>query len=115
MKKMLFTAIMLLVAVLANAKDIKTVVLTTDPGMKCESCAARIKDNLKYCKGVKDINISVEKQAIAIQYDADKTNPEAFIKSLKKINFTATEKTCGEGKCKNDSECKKEEAKSCCK
>lgn len=92
MKKMLFTAIIMLVAVMANAKDIKTVVLTTNPTMSCEKCANKIKENLKYCKGIQAIEINVEHQAIAIKYDADKTTPDAFIQSLKKIDYVATEK-----------------------
>lgn len=112
MKKVLFTAIMLFVAVMANAKDIKTVVLTTTPVMNCEKCAAKIKENLKYCKGIQDININVEHQAIAIKYDADKTNVNAFVQSLKKINYTATEKKC-DGSCKHAEAAHK--AQGCCK
>lgn len=122
MKKVLFTAIMLIMAVVASAKDIKTVVLTTTPVMNCEKCAAKIKENLKYCKGVQEININVEHQAIAIKYDADKTNVDTFVQSLKKINYTATEKKC-DGSCKQaeaahkcSGDCKKKaEAEGCCK
>lgn len=126
MKKMLFTAVMLLVAVMANAKDIKTVVLTTDPIMHCANCEAKIKDNLKYCKGIKSIETNVENQTVTIQYDADKTSPAAFVQSLKKANYVATEKKACGGECKErkhegcKGECKGEhkcagEQESCCK
>jgi len=140
MKKLLFAAVMLFVAVMANAKDIKTVVLTTDPIMHCANCEAKIKENLKYCKGIKSIETNVADQTVTIQYDADKTSPDAFVQSLKKANYKATEKkacakqSCsGEknscGKCKNgeekacsaekkscDGKCKSQgEQKSCCK
>ena len=107
MKKTFFTLVMLLMAVVANAKDIKTVVLTTDPIMHCANCEAKIKENLKYCKGIKSIETNVEQQSVTIQYDADKTSPDAFIKSLKKANYTATEKKACGG-------CKAAEQKACC-
>ena len=92
MKKAFFTALMLLVTMMAGAKDIKTVVLTTNPIMHCANCEAKIKENLKFCKGIKSIKTNIAEQTVTIKYDADKTTPEAFVESLKKANYTATEK-----------------------
>lgn len=125
---MLFTLAMLLVAVMANAKDIKTVVLTTNPIMHCANCEAKIKENLKFCKGIKSVETSVENQTVTIQYDADKASPETYIASLKKANYVATEKkACGGQKaCDGKKACSAQKAcdgkkacageqKSCCK
>lgn len=115
MRKMLFTLAMLLVAVMANAKDIKTVVLTTNPIMHCANCEAKIKENLKFCKGIKSVETSVENQTVTIQYDADKASPETYIASLKKANYVATEKKACAGKsCDGKKSCAGEQ-KSCCK
>lgn len=112
---MLFTLAMLLVAVMANAKDIKTVVLTTNPIMHCANCEAKIKENLKFCKGIKSVETSVENQTVTIQYDADKASPETYIASLKKANYVATEKKACAGKsCAGKKACAGEQ-KSCCK
>lgn len=118
---MLFTLAMLLVAVMANAKDIKTVVLTTNPIMHCANCEAKIKENLKFCKGIKSVETSVENQTVTIQYDADKASPETYIASLKKANYVATEKKACAGKscdgkktCDGKKACSGEQ-KSCCK
>lgn len=111
MKKFMFTMAMLLVAVMANAKDIKTVVLTTDPIMHCANCETKIKENLKYCKGIKSIETNVANQTVTITYDADKAKPETFIASLKKANYTATEKKCGG--CKGEKKACAGEKKSC--
>ena len=46
MKKLIVLTAMLLTMIMAGAKDIKTVVLTTEPQMHCESCEKRIKENL---------------------------------------------------------------------
>lgn len=92
MKKFLFTTALILSALTASAKDIKTVVLTTTPQMHCSGCENRIKENLKYVKGIKGIETSVKDQSVKVEYDADKTSVEKIKASLKKINFEAKEK-----------------------
>lgn len=99
MRAKLITAAMLLCAATATAKDIRTVVLSTQPQMHCESCENRIKNNLRFEKGIKRIETDVEKQAVTITYDADKTNIPAIIKGFKKINYDATvREDCDESK-----------------
>lgn len=91
---------MLLSAATAMAKDIKTAVFTTQPQMHCEGCENKIKNNLRFEKGIKRIETSVPNQAVTITYDADKTNINAIIEGFKKINYTATVKTdCAEKPC----------------
>ena len=74
-----------------KVKDIKTVVVTTLPQMHCESCENKIKGNLRFEKGVKEIQCDIEGQRVTITYDADKTNSEAIIKSFGKFDYQATE------------------------
>ena len=95
MKKIMTFAIGMLIASVAVAKDIKTVVLTTNPQMHCEKCENKIKENLRYVKGIKTIKTNVEKQTVTITYDADKTSVSKFQASLKKAGYTATEKAAG--------------------
>ena len=82
---------MLLTMLVASAKDIKTVVLTTDPQMHCEGCEKRIKENIRFEKGIKKIVTDVEHQTVTITYDADKTTVENIIKGFEKINYNARE------------------------
>ena len=82
---------MLLTAAVAQAKDIKTVVVTTNPQMHCENCEKKIKGNLRFEKGVKTIDTNVEQQKVTITYDAEKTTPEKLIESFKKFGYKATE------------------------
>ena len=91
MKKFIVLTAMLLTIILASAKDIKTVVLTTEPPMHCEGCEKRIKENIRFEKGVKKIVTDVEHQTVTITYDADKTTVENIIKGFEKINYNATE------------------------
>lgn len=89
MKKILFTLMLAVVATVASAKDIKTVIFTTMPQMHCENCENKIKGNLKFEKGVKKIETSVEKQKVYVTYDADKTSVEKLQKGFEKFGYTA--------------------------
>ena len=91
MKKVIVLSAMMLTALVAMAKDIKTVVVTTQPQMHCESCEKKITGNLRFEKGVKEIQCDIEGQRVTITYDADKTNSDAIIKSFDKFGYKATE------------------------
>lgn len=90
MKKSLLIMAMSLSALMASAKDIKTVVLTTSPQMHCESCEKKIKGNLKFEKGVKQIDTNVAEQKVTVEYDADKTSADNIIAAFPKFGYTAT-------------------------
>ena len=117
MKKIMTVTAMLVFAISMFAKDIKTVVFTTLPQMHCENCENKIKGNLRFEKGIKQITTSVPDQKATIEYDADKTTPENIAKGFAKIGYEATVVT-GEAKKKGCSGCcKKADATkgNCCK
>lgn len=89
MKKILLMMMLVMAAMTASAKDIKTVIFTTTPQMHCENCENRIKGNLKYEKGVKEIKTSVPDQKVYVTYDADKTNVEKLQKGFEKFGYKA--------------------------
>lgn len=91
MKKVFVLSAMMLTAMVSMAKDIKTVVVTTQPQMHCESCEKKIQGNLRFEKGVKQIECNIDAQRVVITYDADKTNPKAIIDSFGKFGYKATE------------------------
>ena len=96
MKKLVLLTAILLTMTVGLAKDIKTVVLTTVPQMHCENCEKRIKENIRFEKGVKKIETDVEHQTVTITYDADKTTVEKLIKGFEKIKYQAREVKDGE-------------------
>ena len=117
MKKIMTVTAMLVFAISMFAKDIKTVVFTTLPQMHCENCENKIKGNLRFEKGIKQITTSVPDQKVTIEYDADKTTPENIAKGFAKIGYEATVVT-GEAKKKGCSGCSKNADAtkgSCCK
>lgn len=91
MKKTIMIAALALTTLSAIAKDVKTVVFTTQPQMHCQNCEKKIKQNVRYVKGVKQIQTNVEKQTVTIQYDADKTTPAKIKEGFKKIGYEVKE------------------------
>lgn len=89
MRKVIMTLAIALMGVAAQAKDIKTVIFTTQPQMHCASCEKKIKGNLRYEKGVKRIDTSVEQQKVTVKYDANKTSAEKLQKAFKKFGYEA--------------------------
>ena len=72
------------------AKDIKIVVLNTDPQMHCANCESKIKNNIRFEKGIKEIETNLADKTVTIKYDADKTTVEKIIAGFAKIHYTAT-------------------------
>lgn len=96
MKKNLILMAALIISSAAIAKNIKTAVFTTLPQMHCDNCEMKIKKNVRFVKGVKDIQTNVGEQTITITYDADKTSPTKIIDGFKRINYTARQLKPGE-------------------
>lgn len=93
MKKTIITlAAALLCAVTAIAKDIKTLTLTTTPQMHCEGCENKIKNALRFEKGVKSIDTDIPTQTVTVSYDADKTTESHLTEALAKAGYKATRK-----------------------
>ncbi len=90
MKKAFVSFALLLIALSTSAKDIKTLVVTTNPQMHCATCENKIKGNLRFEKGVKTIDCNIPDQRVTITYDADKNKPENLIKAFEKFGYTAT-------------------------
>jgi copper chaperone CopZ len=83
--------VVLALATVCFGKDIRTVVLTTLPEMHCANCEKKIKENIRFEKGVKSIKTDLKTKTVTIEYDADKTNVQDIIKGFKKIKYEASE------------------------
>lgn len=59
-------------------REIKTVVFTTTPQMHCAASENKIKNNLRFEKGIKNIETSVPNQTVTVKYNADKTTIPFF-------------------------------------
>ncbi|MCM1519188.1 MAG: heavy-metal-associated domain-containing protein [Lachnoclostridium sp.] len=112
----------------ASAKETvknDTVSFTLTPPPTCQNCINKIKGNLRFEKGVKDIDVNLDTKSVSIVYSPKSTDSEKLTKALGKIGYTAAPYSAKAACKKADAGCsacpgKAEKAcqgasKSCCK
>lgn len=105
MKKLFFAFMLAVVSVSANAKSVSdTLVVTTTPQMHCANCENKIKGNLRFEKGIKDIQTSIENQTVTIIYNPAKTDKQKLEAAFPKFGYTAREVKKGEKVARNMNE-----------
>ncbi len=93
MKKNLLAAFMLVLAGNTFAQtSTDTLVVTTLPQMHCQNCEKKIKSNIRFVKGTKDINTSIDDQKVTIVYDCKKAKYDDFVAAFKKIGYEIKKK-----------------------
>jgi copper chaperone CopZ len=90
MKKLVLLVFAAFLAVMANAQTRQEVVFKTEPDIHCESCVNKIKNNIRFEKGVKAINPDLNTKLVTVQYDSEKTDIEKLQKAFEKIGYKAT-------------------------
>ena len=92
MKKLtlMFALVMICLSAAAKKTETKCVEFSVNPPLQCENCENKVKNNLKFEKGVKDVKAYAKENRILITYDPAKTGEEALVKALKKIGYDAT-------------------------
>lgn len=113
MKKLLFIAISLIVAVAAMAAGKATVYFSVNPRMNCENCENRVKSSLRYEKGVKTVQTSIVDQIVTVTYDPAKVSVATLQAAIKKAGYTATV-TKNAPKHKSSATCSKRKAQGKC-
>ena len=87
-KRWMATCVVALLGVTAVlAKDIRVVVFKVAQ-MHCEKCEKKVKDNMRFEKGLKDLSTEVKTKTVTITYDADKQCKE-LAGRVKKFNYEA--------------------------
>lgn len=77
----------------AEIKDVTFIV-----HLHCENCVNKVKENISFEKGVKDLKISLEEQTVALKYDAAKTSEETLKAAIEKLGYPVSGKAeCGCG------------------
>ena len=64
-----------------------TLVVTTLPQMHCQNCEKKIKSNIRFVKGTKNIDTSVDEQKVTIVYDSKKADYDDFVAAFRKIGY----------------------------
>ena len=90
MSKKLITllAVLFLSIGTALAKDLRTVVFKVEQ-MMCQNCEKKVKDNIKFEKGMKKFTTDLKAKTVTITYDAEKTNIEQLQAGFKKFKYEA--------------------------
>ena len=55
--------------------------------MHCSGCETKIKQNIRFVKGVKKITTSVPEQKVTIVYNGSKSTYNDFVKAFAKIGY----------------------------
>lgn len=83
-------AMMLCCVMVAVAKNVQTVVLKTSPEMHCANCENKIKNHIRFEKGIKEIITNLKEKTVTVKYDADKTSVEKIVTAFGKIGYKAS-------------------------
>ena len=85
---MMVLAVSVSAQVKKQAKPKKTEEVTFTVSMTCDGCKQKIEKNISWEKGVKDMEINVEKKTVKINYDPKQTSEEKLKKAIEKLKFT---------------------------
>ena len=97
MKKNILAATAALVISLATAISadavsarpvLKKVVYVTS--LDCETCARKIRENVSFEKGVKDLKVDVPTKRVEIQFDSNKTDTLKLKSAIIKLGYKAS-------------------------
>ncbi len=73
-----------------NKEEVKTIKLKIT-GMTCAGCSSHVMETLKSIKGVSKVDLEYPGDVATVEFDASKTNKEALIAAVVKINYKAEE------------------------
>ncbi|MDA8174448.1 MAG: heavy metal translocating P-type ATPase, partial [Nitrospiraceae bacterium] len=59
-------------------------------GMTCAACSARVQSGLSEMEGIKFVNVNLASERASVDFNPDKTSPEAIIKKIEDIGYGAT-------------------------
>ena len=54
--------------------------------LHCQNCVNKVQENIAFEKGVKGLEVSLEKQIVAVKYDPAKTSVETLKNAIQKLN-----------------------------
>ena len=57
--------------------------------MHCYKCEKKVRDNMRFEKGLKDISTEVKTKMVTITYDAEKTNVKKLQAGFNKFKYEA--------------------------
>lgn len=71
------------------AKPKKTETVTFSVSIHCANCGKKIRENVSFEKGVKDLDVDVQGQTVKVTYDPRKTDVEKLRKAIERLGYSA--------------------------
>lgn len=59
--------------------------------LHCENCVKKVRENISFEKGVKDLKVSLEDQTVDIKYDASKTSEAKLKTAIEALGYNVSE------------------------
>ncbi|MDR1455267.1 MAG: heavy-metal-associated domain-containing protein [Tannerella sp.] len=69
-------------------KKKKTAEVTFAVSLFCDNCKAKIERHIAWEKGVKDLNVNLEKKQVTVKYDPSKTTEAVLKKAIEALEYT---------------------------
>jgi copper chaperone CopZ len=74
-----------------SAKKAKTETVVYSVNISCDNCVNKIKKQLSFEKGVKDLHFSLEDKVVAVKFDPTKTDRKKVFETIKKLGYIVSE------------------------
>lgn len=55
--------------------------------LHCDNCVNKVRENISFERGVKDLHVCLEDQSVSIKYDASKTSEDALKKAIEELGY----------------------------
>ncbi|MCD7900539.1 MAG: heavy-metal-associated domain-containing protein [Bacteroides sp.] len=90
MKKIILmvVAIFMIGTTTAFAKELREVVFKVEQ-MMCQNCEKKVKNNIKFEKGLKSFDTDLKEKTVTITYDPEKTNVEKLQEGFRRFKYEA--------------------------
>lgn len=92
MKKSIIAVLAALASVLVLTSAKPKAVLheaTYQTNLHCKNCANKIRENVSFEKGVKDLSIEVDAKTVRIVYNPAKTDARKLAEAIRKLGYKA--------------------------
>ncbi|MGM9740550.1 MAG: heavy-metal-associated domain-containing protein [Candidatus Cryptobacteroides sp.] len=73
-----------------NVKKAAAKTVTFNVSMHCGNCVKKINENISFEKGVKNLEVSLDKKTVTVTYDPAKTDVTKLKAALEKLGYKVT-------------------------
>lgn len=86
---LLMATMLAIVPVFTQKSNPNKATIVFNVAMDCHSCQQKIEKNMAFEKGVKALDVSLQKQTVQVTYDTRRTTVEKLQEAIKKLGYEA--------------------------